>query len=359
MVSAPLFCDASGDGIVGFLAGAAFRMGVGSVERVRRGASRRTQPGHELLGHSIYFYSKDTGRPVEFVAPSFALQDITKIPRYRDFKAGEDGCRFWWIEWGGNLDTVHETETIKWELWKVAYGVWNYIKNSGQFPEAANLTLEWVGTIPGKRESRRFEGDHVVTQQDIVEQRHHDDAVSFGGWAIDLHPADGVYSEKPGCQQWHAKGVYQIPYRSLYSRNIDNLFLAGRIISASHVAFGSTRVMATCAHGGQAVGMAAVVCREQGLKPRDVAQAPFIRELQRRLLRTGQYIPHVVREEADDLARTATISASSELGTGLAAPQRRYAPLGPGPRHAAPGRVRADADGHVHRGRGEADHARG
>ena len=312
VVSAPLFCDASGDGILGFLAGAAFRMGSESTSEFGEGFAP-AEAGHSLLGHSIYFYSKDTGRPVEFIPPSFALKDITQIPRYRDFKAGEDGCRLWWIEWGGNLDTVHDTEAIKWELWKVAYGVWDHIKNSGQFPEAQNLTLEWVGTVPGKRESRRFEGDHVVTQQDIVEQRHHPDAVSFGGWAIDLHPSDGVYSERPGCQQWHAKGVYEIPYRSLYSRNVANLLLAGRIISASHVAFGSTRVMATCAHGGQAAGLAAALCRELGLPPRAIAGSPHIGELQRRLLRAGQFIPNVARKDADDLAGHARVSASSEL----------------------------------------------
>ena len=211
----------------------------------------------ELLGHSIYFYSKDTGRPVKFTPPSYALQDITQVPRFRDFNAAEFGCRLWWIEYGGLRDTVHDTEEIKWELWKVAYGVWHYIKNSGKFPDAANLTLEWVGTIPGKRESRRFEGDFMVSQRDLIEQRPQPDAVSFGGWSIDLHPPAGVYSEKPGCQQWHAKGVFPIPYRSLYSRNISNLFLAGRITSATHIAFGSTRVMATCAHSGQAVGLAA------------------------------------------------------------------------------------------------------
>ena len=100
--------------------------------------------------------------------------------------------------------------------------------------------------------------------------------MSFGGWAIDLHPADGVFSEQPGCTQWHSKGVYQIPYRCLYSRNITNLFLAGRIISASHVAFGSTRVMATCAHGGQAVGMAAALCLRHELQPRDLLGARCI-----------------------------------------------------------------------------------
>ena len=311
-VRAPLFCDASGDGILGFMAGAAFRMGAESREEFSEGFAPSKEYG-ELLGHSLYFYTKDVGKPVRFVPPSFALKDITEIPRWRSFNAKEHGCQLWWIEYGGRLDTVHDTEKIKWELWKIVYGVWDHVKNSGEFPEAENLTLEWVGHIPGKRESRRFEGDCVMVQQDIVEQRQHDDAVSFGGWAIDLHPADGVFSELPGCTQWHSKGVYQIPYRSMYSRNICNLFLAGRIISASHLAFGSTRVMATCAHNAQAVGVAAALCRELDLLPRDLAADSHIQRLQRDLLRTGQHIPHVEVPDEDDLALQATVTASSEL----------------------------------------------
>jgi hypothetical protein len=311
-IIAPLFCDASGDGIVGFLAGAAFR--IGAESRAEFGELFASEiASSELLGHSLYFYSKDTGRPVKFIPPSFALRDITKIPRWRDIRGSDTGCRLWWLEWGGKLDTIHDCEKIKWELWRVAYGVWHHIKNSGQFPDAETLTLEWVGTIPGKRESRRFEGDAMLTQQDVVEQRRHADAVSFGGWAIDLHPADGVYSAQPGCQQWHAKGVFQIPFRTMYSRNITNLFLAGRIISASHIAFGSTRVMATCAHGGQAVGMAAALCLADGLKPRDLLAAPRMAELQRELLRRGQFIPGVALDDPADLARTAQITATSEL----------------------------------------------
>ena len=318
-ITAPVFVDASGDGIAGFLAGAAFRMG--AEARAELGELYAPEKAaNELLGHTIYFYSKDTGRPVRFTPPSFALKDITKIPRWRDIRFNDSGCRLWWLEWGGQLDTVHDSETIKWELWKVAYGVWNHIKNSGLFPEAETLTLEWVGTIPGKRESRRFEGDHLLTQQDIVEQRHHEDAVSFGGWAIDLHPSDGVFSAQPGCQQWHAKGVFEIPYRTMYSRNITNLFLAGRIISVSHIAFGSTRVMATCGHGGQAAGMAAALCARQGLKPRDLRSGPRLRELQTELLRSGQFIPGVARREAEDLAALATITASSELKLSTLAP---------------------------------------
>ncbi len=326
VVTAPLVCDATGDGIVGFLAGAAFRMGAEKAAEFGEGMAPTDEYG-ELLGHSIYFYSRDAGKPVRYVPPSFALDDITKIPRFRNLHAGLSGCWLWWIEYGGRLDTIHETETIKWELWKVVYGVWNYIKNSGKFPEAENLTLEWVGMIPGKRESRRFEGDAMLTQVDIVEQRVHPDVVSYGGWSIDLHPADGVFSEKPGCNQYHAKGVYGIPYRCLYSRNINNLFLAGRLISASHVAFGSSRVMGTCAHGGQAVGLAAKLCRDYGCLPRDLAQGEKLHALQQSLLKVGQYIPGIALDDASDLAHTATISASSTFNLSTLNPNGATRPL--------------------------------
>ena len=309
---APLFCDASGDGILGFLSGAAFRMGAESKEEFGEKFAPTKEYG-ELLGHSLYFYSKDTGKPVKFVAPSFALDDISKIPRYRSFNTKEYGCRLWWLEYGGRLDTVHQTEEIKWELWKVVYGVWNHIKNSGEFPEAENLTLEWVGMIPGKRESRRFEGDYILKQQDIVEQKTFEDAVAYGGWSIDLHPADGVFSEQPGCNQWHVKGIYQIPYRCLYGRNVSNLFLAGRIISASHVAFGSTRVMATSAYTGQAVGAAAAICANKSISPKELLSAGHIKELQSKLIVSGHYIPGVEGKDENDLVQHAAISVSSTL----------------------------------------------
>jgi hypothetical protein len=306
---APYFCDASGDGVMAFLSGAAFRMGAESKEEFGEKFAPSKEYG-ELLGHSMYFYSKDTGRPVKYTPPSFALTDIKTIPRYKTFNLQDQGCKLWWIEYGGRLDTVKDTELIKWELWKVVYGVWDYIKNSGNFPEAANYTLEWVGTIPGKRESRRFCGDYMLVQQDIVEQRAHEDAVSYGGWSIDLHPADGVFSEMPGCNQWHSKGIYTIPYRSLYSKNISNLFLAGRIISASHVAFGSSRVMATSAYSAQAVAMAAVIAKKYKINPREVNT--HIKELQQRLLKAGQFIPGIANNDAGDLAKKANFSASSE-----------------------------------------------
>lgn len=326
LLRAPLFCDASGDGLVGFMAGAAFRMGAESREEFGEGFAPDAEYG-QLLGHSMYFSTKDVGVPVKFTAPSWALKDITKIPRYRQFNTNMQGCNFWWIEYGGRLDTVHQTEEIKWELWKVVYGVWDYIKNSGTFPEAETMTLEWVGHVPGKRESRRFEGDYIIRQQDLVEQREFDDVVTHGGWAVDLHPADGIYSEKSGCTQWHSKGVYGIPWRCYYSRNIKNLFLAGRIISASHVAFGSTRVMATCAAGGQAVGTAAALCFEQGCLPADLSSVERLKELQLRLQRDGQFLPGKILEDSTDLALRATASASSRLILSELAPNNAWARL--------------------------------
>ncbi|WP_154859017.1 FAD-dependent oxidoreductase [Cyclobacterium xiamenense] len=310
LLKAPLFVDASGDGSMAFLAGAAFRIGAESADEFDEPFAPDDTYG-ELLGHSLYFYSKDTGKPVRFVPPSYANREIEKLPRFKSFNLKDHGCRLWWVEYGGRKDTVHESETIKWELWRVIYGIWDHLKNSGEFPEMATHTLEWVGTIPGKRESRRFEGDYMLSQKDLVQQRQFEDAVSFGGWALDLHPADGVYGDLPGCTQWHTKGVYQIPYRIMYSRNLKNLFLAGRIVSSSHVAFGSTRVMATGAHNAQAVAMAAVLCRESKLLPADLLAPSRMKILQNRLIRSGQYIPGLRLSDEAELARQATLRPSS------------------------------------------------
>ncbi|MGC6430545.1 MAG: FAD-dependent oxidoreductase [Jejuia sp.] len=312
VVKAPLFCDASGDGIVAFKAGASFRMGAEPKEEFGELFAPDKSYG-ELLGHSMYFYSKNTDKPVKFKAPDFALKDIKAIPRYKAIGKDDKGCRFWWFEYGGRHDTIHDTEEIKYELWKVIYGVWDYIKNSGEFEDVDNMTLEWVGTIPGKRESRRFEGLYMMKQQDVIGQQEFDDAIAHGGWAIDLHPADGVYSELSGCTQWHSKGIYQIPYRSFVSKDIDNLFLAGRIISATHVAFGSTRVMATTGLCAQAVGMAASLCVEKEIKPADILKNGTLEELQNELNIEGQSIPNIPIKLDSNLINEASISASSNL----------------------------------------------
>lgn len=306
------FCDASGDGIVGFLAGAAFRMGAENKIEFNEPMAPNAEYG-ELLGHSLYFYSKDTGTPVTFIAPEFALDVKKYIPRYKDFDVNAHGCKLWWVEYGGRLDTVHDSEGIKWELWRIIYGVWDYIKNSGKFPQAENYTLEWVGTIPGKRESRRFEGDYMLSQSDIIQQKKHKDVVAFGGWAIDLHPADAIFSEKEPCNQWHSKGIFEIPYRCLYSKNIPNLFLAGRIISVSHVAFGATRVMATSAYIAQVIGSAAALCKQLNKNPAALYHDKHISSLQQLLMQNDQFLPNHSLIDKHDLVHKAQISASSAL----------------------------------------------
>ena len=313
ILEAPLFCDASGDGIVAFQAGASFRMGAESPDEFDEGFAPNIEDYGNLLGHSLYFYTKDLGKPVDYTAPSFAIDNAAELPRIRNYQLGDYGCKLWWVEYGGRLDTIHQSEDIKFELWKVIYGIWDYVKNSGKYPEAENLTLEWVGTIPGKRESRRFEGDFMLSQKDIVEQRDYYDRVAFGGWAMDLHPADGIYSQHNSCTQWHGKGVYSIPYRSYYSKDIDNLFLAGRIISASHVAFGSSRVMLTCAHGAQSIGKAASICFKNNWNPRNLADKDKIALLQLALNKDGQSIPRLAINDDEDLAQKAQITGSSEL----------------------------------------------
>ncbi|WP_166345348.1 FAD-dependent oxidoreductase [Phytoactinopolyspora limicola] len=307
----PIFLDCTGDGLVGHLAGARYR--IGREARAEFGESWAPEEADELLlGSTILFYTKDLGRPVEYVPPAIA-KDITQtpIPERRIIRAGDNGAAYWWIEWGGEVDTVHDNERIRDELWSVIYGIWDYIKNSGKF-DADTMTLEWVGTVPGKREYRRFIGDHVLTQNDIIDQRPFPDAVGYGGWSIDLHPPGGMYSAEGGAAQWYPDGTYDIPYRSLYSVNTDNLLFAGRNISASHVAFGSTRVMATCAVLGEAAGTAAALCAERGLTPR-VLGTSAIDDLRRQLVRQDAALVGVVYDDPADLAGSATVSASSTL----------------------------------------------
>ena len=312
-VTGSYFCDCSGDGIVGYLAGASYRVGAETLEEFGEKMPIPADYG-DLLGHSMYFYSKETDAPVKFVPPAFALKDIpANIPRFKRIQRDSSGCRLWWLEWGDKLDRVFDSEKIKEELWRIVYGVWDYIKNSGTFEDVDKLTLEWISTIPGKRESRRFEGDYILKQHDVIGQTPFSDAIAYGGWAIDLHPAAGAYSAYPGCTQYHGKGVYQIPYRCIYSKDISNLFLGGRIISVTHRAFGSTRVISTGTLCAQAAALAAVLCLEKGILPRDVYEQNHIGTLQSRLMQTGQYIPRLALEKPDDLAASAKLTAGSTL----------------------------------------------
>jgi len=306
-----MFVEATGDGLVGELAGAWYSSG--REARSVFGEEWAPEiPDDNMLGSTIFFYTKDAGEPVTFVAPSIA-KDIasTGILQHRRIDTVANGCDYWWIEWGGELDAVDDNELIRDELWAVVYGIWDHIKNSGDY-DADNLTLEWVGSLPGKREYRRFHGDHVLTQHDIMNQTRFEDSVGFGGWSIDLHPPGGMYSTDEGSKHLFTSGVYHIPFRSLYSKNVNNMLLAGRDISASHVAFGTTRVMATCAVTGEAAGVGAALAARFGITPRELVSSR-LSELHSTLLQHDASLLGIEWHDARDLALSASITASSTL----------------------------------------------
>ena len=247
-LSAPLFVDASGDGTLGALAGADFVVGRESRDTY----GERHAPlvaDHCTMGSSLMFQARDVGRPVPFFRPPWANQYTEHDLRHREHADVSSG--YWWIELGGGrYETIADAEILRDELLKAVYGMWDHIKNGGDHG-AENMDLEWVGILPGKRESRRFLGDYVLTEQDCQEGRIFEDAVAYGGWPMDVHTVEGFLNDADEPTVYlHLPQVYTIPYRCLYSRNISNLFLCGRIISASHMAFASARVMATCAVGG-------------------------------------------------------------------------------------------------------------
>ena len=307
--ASPVFIDCTGDGLVGCLAGARFMSG--REDRAAHGEDWAPETADsEMLGSTILFYTKDTGVPVRFVPPG-STRDIAAagIPIHRHIDTAMNGCDYWWIEWGGEVDAVDDNEAIRDELWGVVFGIWDHIKNSGEF-DADTLTLEWVGTIPGKREYRRFVGDHVLTQQDILGQTRFPDNVGFGGWSIDLHPPGGVYSDDAGSRHLHGPGPYEIPFRSLYSVNVRNMLMAGRDISATHVAFGTTRVMATCAVTGEAAGTAAALAVRHAVTPREVHRS-HLHELQRTLVRQDASVLGAPWDDPADLALSATVTAST------------------------------------------------
>ena len=192
------------------------------------------------------------------------------------------------------------TEILRDELLALAYGMWDAFKNSGKYPGSANWQLDFLGFLPGKRESRRMMGDYLMTQQDVASGGEFADTVAFGGWPLDDHDPRGFYNPGKGCLQVQSKSPYGIPYRTMYSRNIDNLYFAGRNISMTHAAMSSSRVMATCAVIGQAVGTAAAIARKYGTSPRGVYES-HMEELQQTLMYDDCFLPYsrrTVSEEA-------------------------------------------------------------
>lgn len=312
-IQSKLYADCTGDCRLGLEAGAKLRVGHEARAEFNEPLAPETA-GVDTLGSSVLFTSKDCGKPMPYTPPSWARKVTKEQLQFRGVNSWEYG--YWWIEWGGQHNAIWDNERIRFELLSIVLGVWDYIKNSGNHPESANWALDWTGMIPGKRASRRLEGPHILTQQDCMGLNGpFEDAVAIGGWPFDDHPPGGFDEPnvKPA-QQIQIEQVYNIPLRSLYSANIANLLMAGRNISASHVAFTSTRVMATCAVEGQAIGTAAALCVAKGILPMDLAaNSEMLKALQQVLLRDDQTIAGLRNEDLLDLARAAKVTASDEL----------------------------------------------
>ena len=307
-VNAKLFADCTGDGMIGALAGAEFRMG--REARSEFGESiAPVQADSRTMGLSCLIQARETDRPQKFIPPAWAYQYKTDadLPKREHTVVGDQN--FWWLELGGMQDTIHDKEELRDELLKIAFGVWDHIKNHGDHG-ADQWALDWVGFLPGKRESRRFVGDYILNQNDVVrEGRHFADIVGYGGWTMDDHFPEGFYYDEAGTI-WHpAPSPYGIPFRSLYSKNISNLMFAGRDISATHCALSSTRVQATCSTLGQAIGVAASIAVKSDLLPREIANKK-IADLQQTLMEDDCYLPFN-RRTINSLTEGAELSSST------------------------------------------------
>ncbi|XMO85890.1 FAD-dependent oxidoreductase [Algibacter sp. AS12] len=314
-INAPIFIDCSGDGLLAATSGAEYRTGrEGKAEFDETYAP--DEPDGWQMGATLLMSSKDMGKPMTYNPPSYAIKYTHEGGHERRKFAGfQDGI--WWIEIGSDDDIIGDAEKNRHVLMAYLHGVWDYIKNSGKFPEAENLALDWVGSLPGRRESRRFIGDYIVSEKDMTEHKHFYDAVAFGGWSLDEHNPGGILDikERPSFFHYHFKEVYQFPFRSLYSKNVSNLMFAGRNVSQTHIALSSSRIMATCALQGQAVGTAASICNKRNILPREVGKT-HINELQEQLLRDDVFIPKRPANDSNDLAKKANLIFGSTTSSG-------------------------------------------
>jgi hypothetical protein len=312
---ASYFADCSGDGVVGSLSGAAFRMGVEARSEFDEPMCA-DEPSGDTMGMSLHLHARDAGRPMPFTRPKWVdlelgLDDFGPYrPVCEHFFPDTGG--FWWLEWGGALDTVHDTTKIKEEVQRITLAVWDFLKNRSSLADRlVTYELDWMGAVPGKRESRRFEGDHILTMNEIAEQAVFEDALAYGGWGFDHHPPHGFHDKVNPSTHHYLRGPHNVPLRSLYSRNISNLFFAGRNISATHYALSSTRVMLTCAQLGEAAGMAASHAVRSQRDPSSLVSGKAIRAIQRDLFLADHHI-HALEMAVDgDIAPEASVTASS------------------------------------------------
>ena len=314
-----LFADCTGDGILR-LSGAKFRIGRELPEEF--GEDYLQSGGdHRTMGNSILLQLRKQARRGAFVAPPWAYKftddDFRGAERpetgnrsYSYRRLYPDNQNFWWIEFGGNLDTIGDANAIQFELKKIAYGVWEYMKNHPD-RRCDGYELDWIGALPGKRESTRFVGPRILTQHDLMSGGRFDDVVAYGGWTMDDHHPDAFWKKGYVSQHHGVPAPYGIPFDCLYSVNVPNLMFAGRDISVTHIALSSTRVMGTCALLGQAVGTAAAVALRHGETPAELRKR-HIGEVQDLLEDDDCLLPGRWRK-VSKLTREARTAATNEV----------------------------------------------
>ena len=313
-----LVVEASGDGQIAALAGADFDSGSESQDEFgERSAPPRRRSW--VQGTSLVAIAQRTGRPVEFIPPP-GIPEFT--PRlwhgsigsyirhsHGNFSGDNDLIFLYITEAGGDMDTVRDDGEIYELLLKQLWAEWNHVKNGPHREESRDWDLLWVSPKAGKRESRRFLGDLILTQTDLEEGRRFPDDIAYGGHDLDDHQSLGAAGSNIFGHS--IPPIYGIPFRSCYSRNLDNLLLAGRLISATHLAHSSTRLMRTGGAIGQAVGLAAALCCRHALTPRQLCEQR-LEQLQQLLLRRDGSILDRRLDDDGNLARQAAITASSE-----------------------------------------------
>lgn len=328
-----IFIDCTGDSVVGVAAGAEYRHGK-EPRSMYDEPWAPDEPTRHTMGNGLKYFARDTGKPSTYHAPKWACRFPTcesiGPQRHPKLTTTIEIDWQWNIELGGMRDTYADAEEIRDDLLRLIYGLWDHTKNhcNEYRDRAANYQLVWVGYVAGKRENRRLLGDYVLTQNDIAQQTMFPDRVAFGAWSVDDHYSAGFFHDGPTGRHFdnsdhHYKGVpFTIPFRSLYSRNVENLMMAGRNISASHLAMSDTRVMLTCAIEGHAAGTGSAFCVRHDATPRAIYRS-HMDELQQQLLKEGAPILQLKANDPRDLApRTQTLASSEtrhESGERMAA----------------------------------------
>ena len=308
-IKSKFYCDSSGDSILAPLTGAEFRLGRESGEEFDEDTDLK-KADTMTMGMSCLIQGRETEKKVDFIPPTWSTKLTDKDFENRNPDPYKETENFWYLELGGDRNTIDDTEIIRDELLSLATGTWDYIKNSGSFG-AENWELDFLGFLPGKRESRRMYGEYMITQKDLSESKIFDDEIAYGGWPIDDHFPGGFYHRGTPNTYIPTPGPYSLPYRALYSKNVENLFFAGRNISMTHMAMSSIRVMATCALLGEAVGKAAAIAAKDNLTPHGV-YTDKINKLKKLLLDEDCFLPSNKRK-ISDICKNAKLNIGSDV----------------------------------------------